>query len=474
MRSQSMSFKERAREKLADTGLRANLAKARTKFVGARAKAITAYEQDALGDFEALRARGEAIRNEVLTDLDIWLSIFEQKARTMGTEVIFARNAEEARQAVVAIGKRHGVTKAVKSKSMVSEETALNAALRQAGIEPVETDLGEYILQINNNEPPSHIIAPAVHKSKEEVARLFHKTHGTPLKTDIHELAQEARAVLRAHFLSASMGISGANFLVAETGSAVILTNEGNGRMVTNLPDVHVVITGIEKVVPTLEDLAVLLRLLPRSATGQPISNYVSMLTGRRGEAETEGARHSYIVLVDGERGALLGTDFQPMLRCIRCGACMNHCPVYQSVGGHAYGSVYPGPMGSVLTPLYTGITQAMELPHAATLCNQCGVVCPVRIPLPALLRGLRETQVTQALRPFSERVSWHLWAFLARHPKLYAFVVKIGVRYLNWLSEGKDRIRLLGIAPEWTLGRDFPAPQGRSFREMMRDKDAP
>jgi L-lactate dehydrogenase complex protein LldF len=293
------------------------------------------------------------------------------------------------------------------------------------------------------------------------------RTHGTSKKSGIEEMTREARETLRGHFLSATMGISGGNFLIAETGSVSLVTNEGNGRMVTTLPKVHVVITGIEKVVPTLEDFATLMRLLPRSATGQHISNYVSVLTGVKGADELDGPEYLYFILVDNGRASLVGTEFQEMLRCIRCGACMNHCPVYQTVGGHAYGWVYPGPMGSVLTPLYTGIANALDLPHAATLCGQCSVVCPVKIPLPELLRGLREKQVEMDLRPWSERIALRLWGWVARRPKLYALATRIGVRYLNWLADGTDRIQVLGVAPEWTRGRDFPAPEGRTFREL-------
>ncbi len=273
--------------------------------------------------------------------------------------------------------------------------------------------------------------------------------------------------MLRGHFLSAEMGLSGGNFLVAETGSVALVTNEGNGRMVTTLPKVHVVITGIEKVIPTLEDLSTLMRLLPRSATGQSISNYFSILTGVKKPEEHDGPEHLYFVLVDSGRADVVGGDFHAMLRCIRCGACMNHCPVYQTIGGHAYGWVYPGPMGSVLTPLYAGIENSIDLPHAATLCNQCGIVCPVKIPLPDLLRKLREKQTERGLRPLTERIGLRMWAWVAQQPKLYALGASFGARYLKWLAGGADRIRVLPTAPEWTLGRDFPAPQGKTFREL-------
>ena len=373
-----------------------------------------------LDDFESTREEAKARRNRALAQLDVWLDTFERNATARGATVLYAQTHEEAARLIVEIGRRHGVRKATKSKSMVSEEVGLNAALSAAGITPVETDLGEYILQINDNEAPSHIIAPVIHKDKDEISDLFTRVHGTPRKTEITDLTAEARQVLRSHFLSADMGISGGNFLVAETGSVAIVTNEGNEGMCTIMPPkVHVVLTGVEKVLPTLEDLATIMRLLPRSATGQSISNYFSLLSGPRREGDLDGPEHMYFVLVDAGRTGLLGGDFQDMLRCIRCGACMNHCPVYQKIGGHAYGWVYPGPMGSVLTPSYVGLDKALDLPHAATLCGQCQVVCPVKIPLPDLPRKLRERQFERGLRPWYEKAALAGWGWAARTPSV-------------------------------------------------------
>ena len=462
-----MHFKERAGQKLADVRLQKNLKKLSEKFVTARAAAILE-----LDDFEATRDAAVERRNRALADLDVWLEIFERNASARGAQVLYAETHEEAVRLIVDIAKHHGVRKVTKSKSMVSEEVGLNHAFEVAGIQPVETDLGEYILQINDNEAPSHIIAPVIHKDKEEISDLFAKAHATPRKTEITQLTREAREVLRGHFLSADMGVTGANFLVAETGSATVVTNEGNEGMCTILPPkVHVVLTGIEKVLPTLEDVATLMRLLPRSATGQPISNYFSVLTGPRRPGEEDGPEHMYYVLVDAGRTGLLGGEFQEMLRCIRCGACMNHCPVYQKIGGHAYGWVYPGPMGSVLTPSYVGIENALDLPHAATLCSQCSVVCPVKIPLPDLLRKLREKQWERGLRPWYEKVGIALWAYAAMRPSLYAFGSKVAVRVLRWMGGDAKRIRSLPVGAGWTVSRDFPAPSGRTFREMYRER---
>ena len=469
--SQAMHFQARAGEKVRNPVLQRALQKAKPLFVGKRAKGIAGLADDDL-DFEALRTACEGIRNRTLADLDVWLDIFEERATASGAEVLWARDGEEVARLVVDLAKRHGVSLATKSKSMLSEEARLNEALAAAGVRPVETDLGEYIVQLAG-EPPSHIIAPAVHKTLGQVESLFAEAHGRPPvdrgADDIPVMAREARAVLRQHFLSAEMGISGANFLIAETGSAALVTNEGNGRMVTTLPRLHVVITGIEKVVPMLEDFATLMRLLPRSATGQSISNYVSLLTGTRREGDHDGPEKTVFILVDNGRTKLLGSAYQDMLRCIRCGACMNHCPVYFSLGGHAYGWVYPGPMGSVLTPLYTGIENALDLPHATTGCNQCGSVCPVRIPLPKLMHQLRTEQVERGLRPWSERLAFKAWAWVAGRPALYRWLTRRAARYLNWLADGDGRIRILGLAPGWTAGRDLPVSSGRTFHELYK-----
>jgi L-lactate dehydrogenase complex protein LldF len=470
MEIKSMRFKANSEASLANVVLQGNLKNAKGKFVTKRAEAIKEID-----DFEGTRDAAAAIRNKVIDNLDLWLERFETRAQETGATVLWARDGAEVCKLVTEIARKHKVTKVTKSKSMLSEEAGLNQALEAAGIQPVETDLGEYILQVNDNEPPSHIIAPAVHKSLDDVADLFHKVHGTPRKTEIPALTREAREVLRGHFLTAEMGLSGGNFLVAETGSVALVTNEGNGRMVTTMPKVHVVITGIEKVIPTLEDLSTLMRLLPRSATGQSISNYFSILTGVKKPEEHDGPEHLYFVLVDSGRADVVGGEFHEMLRCIRCGACMNHCPVYQTIGGHAYGWVYPGPMGSVLTPLYAGIENSIDLPHAATLCNQCGVVCPVKIPLPDLLRKLREKQTDAGLRPLTERIGLRVWAWVAQRPALYGLGARFGARYLKWLAGEDKSIRLLPTAPEWTRGRDFPAPQGKTFRELYaaRQKSA-
>ena len=469
MQVQSMHFKARAGQKLADERLQKNLKILSTNWTGGRARAITE-----LDDFEATRDDAIRRRNLALSNLDVWLERFEKEATARGATVLFAETPADASRLVVEIAKKHGVRKVTKSKSMVSEEMALNRALGAAGIQPIETDLGEYILQINDNEPPSHIVAPVVHKSKDEVSDLFAKVHQRPRLTDIPQMTREAREFLRPHFLSSDMGVSGGNFLVAETGSVAIFTNEGNEGMCTVLPPVHVVVTGIEKVLPTLDDLAAVARLLPRSATGQSISNYFSILTGTRAPDEVDGPEHTYFVLVDGGRTGLVGGEFHDMLRCIRCGACMNHCPVYQKIGGHTYGWVYPGPMGSVLTPSYVGIENALDLPQAATMCGECHVVCPMKIPLPDLLRKLREKQLERGLRPWTERLGLAAWRFAARRPGLYRPMVRIAARLLKAVGGKRGRIAQLPMAGGWTDHRDLTIPTGPTFKERWARRSGP
>ncbi|MGH8630815.1 MAG: LutB/LldF family L-lactate oxidation iron-sulfur protein, partial [Burkholderiales bacterium] len=415
MQITSQQFKRVASQKLADPKVQKALANAKGRFVVARAKSIVE-----LDNFEQIREAAAGIRDHALEYLDLYLEAWERNAAAAGTVVHWAQSGEEVNRLVLEIGRSNAVRKIIKSKSMLGEETGLNAYLERGGMQVVETDLGEYIIQ-QAGDHPSHIIAPAIHKSKDDIAELFERKHGRTRLTEIPALTHEAREILRPHFLSADMGITGANFLVAETGSTIIVTNEGNGRMTTTLPRVHVAIAGIEKIIPTLEDVSLMVRLLTRSATGQSISNYLSITTGTRRPGDKDGPEQFHVIVVDVGRTQVLGSDLREALRCIRCGACMNHCPVYQNIGGHAYGWVYPGPIGSLLTPALVGLENAIDLPNAATLCNQCGVVCPVKIPLPDLMRKLREKQVERRLRPVAERLGLKLWAWAASRPAVYA-----------------------------------------------------
>ena len=465
MQVQSMFFKRNASMKLDDPVLQGNMRAAKGKFVDGRARAVA--EMD---NWEAIRTHAAGLRDRTLANLDAYLVEFERNATRRGAQVHWAESAEAACDILVAIARDNGVRSVAKSKSMVSEEVNLNERMEAAGIQVVETDLGEYILQLAH-EPPSHIVAPAVHKSKEQVADLFQAAHGKPRLAEIAAMTREAREALRSRFLAADMGVSGSNFVIAETGTTLTVTNEGNADMVTTLPRIHCVITGIEKVIPTLEDFATLIRLLPRSAIGQTIANYLTLTTGVKGADEAEGPEQMHIVLVDAGRTKFIGSEMQAMLRCIRCGACMNHCPVYQNIGGHAYGWVYPGPMGSVLTPVYVGIENAGDLPNASTFCGECQVVCPVKIPLPDLMRKLRERQFDNGLRPWSERLGIRLWSYAVQRPRLYAAIAAVAARVASWIG-GRDRvIHWLPGLDGWTKGRDMPAPAGKTFREMYRER---
>jgi len=467
MQSTSRQFKQRATIAIHDASLQRALGKARDGFVGKRAAAAAA-----LPEFEQLRDEAAAIKDHTLAHLDEYLERFEAKVIEQGGQVHWARDAAEAQRIVLDICRAAGATSVTKGKSMVSEECGINEALEAEGIEAVETDLGEYILQLAH-EPPSHIIAPAVHKTKDQVSDLFHAHHArygkTRRLTEVGELVDEARQVLRERYFRAEVGITGGNFLVAETGSSIIVTNEGNGDLTQTLARVHIVTSGIERVVPTLDDAATFLRLLARSATGQDTETYTTISTGPRRPGDLDGPQEYHVVLVDNGRADMLAGRYRDMLRCIRCGACMNHCPVYGAIGGHAYGWVYPGPMGSVLTPLFTGLDTAYDLPNACTLNGRCKDVCPVKIPLPDLLRELRHQQHERQLSPARQRIALAMWAFVARRPRLYHALCGIAIGLLARVSRRRGRLTRLPFASAWTAGRDLPAPQGRTFQQIWR-----
>src|SRR5437763_1800948 len=462
MQPTSHRFPANALIGLADPVLQRALGLARTGFPLRRQQAVAR-----LPEFEALRDEGRAIKDHTLVHLDYYLELYERNVTAAGGQVHWARTADEARAVILGICRGAGATTVTKGKSMVAEEIALNEHLEANGITPVETDLGEYIIQLRH-EPPSHIIAPAIHLMKEQVADAFRGAHteldpARPL-TDPRALCDEARTVLRPRFLAADVGITGANFIIAETGSSIIVTNEGNGDLTQILPRVHIVVTGIEKIVPTLEDAATLLRLLARSATGQEFSSYTTISTGPRRPGDLDGPEEDHVVLVDNGRSALLRGEFQDMLRCLRCAACLNHCPVYAAVGGHAYGWVYPGPMGAVLTPALVGVGEAGHLPNASTFCGKCEEVCPVKIPLPKMMRHWREREFAQALTPPVYRSGLRLWAWVAARPALYQALTEIGSRLLGRIGGARGRFRSLPLAAGWTLARDMPVPEGRSF----------
>jgi len=462
MLATSPAFKQNAANAMADVGLQKALARTRPQFPARRAAAVAA-----LPEFERLREIGKQIKDHTLAHLDFYLETFAANVERAGGQVHWASTAEDARAAVLAICQRVGARTVTKGKSMISEELEINAHLLEHGIEPIETDLGEYILQLRS-EPPSHIIAPAFHLNREDWEASFRKAH-TDLPADrvFHErrdILTEARSRLRQKFLAADVGITGANFLIAETGSSVIVTNEGNGDLTQTLPRVHIVLASIEKMVPTLEDTTSLLRLLARSATGQDFSVYTTFSTGPRRADDLDGPAEYHVVLVDNGRSAMVGTEFQDMLRCIRCAACMNHCPVYGTVGGHSYGAVYPGPMGSVLTPMLIGVDKGGHLPNASTFCGKCESVCPMKIPLPNMMRHWREKEFERHLSPVAVRQGLAVWAWFARRPAMYRFATRVGAFTLGMLGRKRGKFTSLPLAGGWTAGRDLPAPEGETF----------
>ena len=463
------TFRENARAALGDAKLAKALGGLPTGLVEQRTAA-----KARVPEFETLRTAARDIRDHTLANLDAYLSAFADKAEAAGTRIHWAADAADARTIIAHIALQKSARLVAKGKSMISEEIALNPYLESLGLDVFESDLGEYLVQIRH-ETPSHIIVPAIHLSRDDVEADFrrHHTH-LPADRDLatpEALVAEARAVLRARFLAADIGITGANFLVAETGSAIIITNEGNGDLSAHLPKTHIVLASIDKVVPTLSDAATLLRVLARSATGQDMTAYTSLLTGPRLESDADGPVECHIVILDNGRSEMLRAGLGEALRCIRCGACLNHCPVYNAIGGHAYGWVYAGPIGAVLTPAFLGVDQASDLPSASSFCGKCEEVCPVRIPLTSLMRTWRErSRATSGSR--LQRMALAAWSFVARRPRLYHVATRIGVAMLSTAGRSRGAFRRLPFASGWTASRDFPAPQGRTFQQLWNERE--
>jgi len=437
-------FREVARRKLADERVQRAL-----DHISTIAAARRPYVWEGV-DLEALREQASEIRARTVRDLDRYLDEFQQAVESRGGRVHRCATAAEASATVVRICRDANATLVAKSKSMVSEELDLNHALEAAGIRAVETDLGEYIMQLAG-EPPTHIIGPAIEKSVEQVAELLSVVEGEQLEPDGEKLLEAARRQLREVFLTADVGITGANFAVAESGSILLVTNEGNGRLVTALPRVHIALLGMERLVPTLPDIATMLRVLPRSGTGQQLTTYTTLLTGPRREGEEDGPEELHVVVVDNGRSSIRGTRYESMLKCIRCSACLNVCPVYTKTGGHAYGPVYSGPMGAVLAPLLAGLERAPTLPHASSLCGACTAVCPVKIPLHELLLELRRDLVEERVAPLPERLAFALWSL--------AWSSRLGFRTSTRLARLLQPLaRLSPPGRAWTSGRELPS----------------
>jgi L-lactate dehydrogenase complex protein LldF len=463
-------FKTESVKALANENIQRALGAPFAHFVDGRKSAIDAdFTEES---WESMRDRAAATKAHTIARLDYYLDLVDKNVRRNGGHVHFANDAAHANQIVLDIAQRNGVKTVIKSKSMVSEEMGINDVLEKNGIEPVETDLGEYIIQLAK-ETPFHLIAPAVHKTKGQVSDLFEKFLDSAPTEDIEKLCIIARDVLRDQFAKADMGISGANFIVAETGTVVLVTNEGNGRMTTSAPRIHVAISGMEKLLPSIEDVGLFLRLLPRSATGQRITSYNSFISGPRAATDEDGPEEFHLILVDNGRLNLLKDEaLRESLQCIRCGACLNHCPIYRKVGGHAYGWVYPGPIGAIVSPMLTGLKKGKDLPYASTLCGSCRDVCPVKIDLPKLLLDLRHKIVASGGSSMPERLGIRQWHGAMKSRKKLESSARLG-RFFQGPIARKGYIKKLRlpVASGWTKSRDFPALAPRSFAEIWRDE---
>ena len=461
----SHRFSDNVRRTLDDAQLQDALGRAASRFHTGRAMALEAFPE---GD--ALRDLARDLKAHTLSQLDRKLLQLSESIERLGGEVHWAADAAEARRIITGLADRYDARRVVKSKSMTTEEIGLNEALEEAGVETVETDLGEYIIQLSG-EAPFHIIAPALHKTKEEVTELFADKLGSPRLTQIEELTQEARRHLRDRFRRADLGISGVNFAVAETGTVVVVENEGNARLTTSLPRVHVAVMGMEKVIPDLQALAVFLKVLARSATGQKMSSYVSLITGPRREGEEDGPEAFHLVILDNGRSRLLADpELRESLGCIRCGACLNVCPIYRYAGGHSYGWVYSGPIGSVINPTLIGRDQAAQLPFASSLCGACRDVCPVRIDLPRMLLAQRRKIAAESSEKRGERRAVQLYASTMMSERRYRWAGRL-LRFLSRLFGARAGWWRPPFLEGWTRERDFPAPARESFRERWQKR---
>ncbi|MEK4321208.1 LutB/LldF family L-lactate oxidation iron-sulfur protein [Bacillus sp. FSL K6-3221] len=460
------AFKERIGDGLEDAVMRGAVSSAQERLYKRR---LTASEE--LGNWEKWRELGEEIRQHTLTHLDDYLYQLSESVSARGGHVFFAKTKEEASAYIQDVAQKKAAKKVVKSKSMVTEEIEMNQALEEIGCEVVESDLGEYILQVDDHEPPSHIVAPALHMTKEQIREVFHERLGYEMSDTPEEMTSFVRAILREKFLEADIGVTGCNFAVANTGSICLVTNEGNADLVTAIPKTHIAVMGMERLVPTMEELDVLVGLLCRSAVGQKLTSYISVV-GPKGEGEVDGPEEFHLVIVDNGRSNILGTAFQPVLQCIRCAACINVCPVYRHVGGHSYGSIYPGPIGAVLSPLLGGYDDYKELPFASSLCAACTDACPVKIPLHELLIKHRQVIVEKEGRaPKAEMMAMKMFGMGASSPGMYQFGTKAAPALLNRMASNGQISKGIGPLKNWTDIRDLPVPSKERFRDWFKKR---
>ncbi|MGE7667178.1 LutB/LldF family L-lactate oxidation iron-sulfur protein [Ureibacillus composti] len=467
MKTSAEKFTDRVDKGLQDSFMRGAVSSAQERF---QTRRLGAAEE--LGNWEEWRSHGEEIRQHVLENLDYYLFELSENVSKRGGHVFFAQTAEEATSYIQNVVEKKKAKKIVKSKSMVTEEINLNAGLEKLGCEVIETDLGEYILQVDDHEPPSHIVVPALHKNKEQIRDVFKEKQGYEKTEKPEELALHAREKLRQEYLTADVGITGCNFAIAETGSITLVTNEGNADLVAALPKTQITVMGMERLVPTFEEMEVLVSLLTRSAVGQKLTSYITTLTGPKEEGDVDGPEEFHLVIVDNGRSDILGGEFQSILQCIRCAACVNACPVYRHVGGHSYGSIYSGPVGAVLSPLLGGYDDYKELPYASTLCGACTEACPVKIPLHELLHKHRQVIVEKEGRsPVSEKLLMKAFGLGASSPTMYKIGSKMASPVMSPFTNGDKISTGPGPLKAWTETREFPAPNKERFRDWFKNR---
>ncbi|MEH2921633.1 LutB/LldF family L-lactate oxidation iron-sulfur protein [Samsonia erythrinae] len=463
LKTSNIPFYERVQQQIDDPVMRHAVANAQDRIGANRQKMVDELEQ-----WDDWRSRAAQIRAHVLDNLDAYLYQLSEKVHANGGTVFFADTREDATQYILQVAQAKQARKIVKSKSMVTEEIGMNAVLEGAGIEVVETDLGEYILQLDK-DAPSHVVVPAIHKDRHQIRRILQEKLGYDGPETPEAMTRFIREKIRNDFLSADIGITGCNFAVAETGTLSLVSNEGNARLCTTVPHTHIAVMGMERVVPTFEELDIILTMLARSAVGARLTGYNTWLTGPKGSEESNGPEAFHLVIVDNGRSKVLGSPFHDILRCIRCGACMNTCPAYRHIGGHGYGSIYPGPVGAVLSPLLGGYDDFKNLPYACSLCTACDDVCPVSIPLSSLILQHRRTMAENGITPTLERRTVQLFNYANRHSGLWKVGMVVGARAAQlMIRDGKMPFNI-GAIKGWTAARDLPDADGESFRSWYK-----